>query len=250
MTDEASATVDSITAERKRLDLMELCVGYALILLVIWTPRPWQRALYWLPVLWILVVSWLSFDDWQKMGLHRANLLRSLWIVGIALLMAAVAVAVSWRLGTLHVPETPFLFFKTYIGYAVWSFVQQLLLLVFFLQRLLRLLPGKLSAALVTATIFALAHLPNPILTPATLLWGLASCLLFLHYRNLYPLALTHAILGICIATTVPGQVTHNMRVGLGYLRYRPHRYHQRNQVDHMASTPACVIADAPTRRS
>ena len=62
MTDEASATVDSITAERKRFDLMELCVGYALILLVIWTPRPWQRALYWLPVLWTLVVSWLSFD--------------------------------------------------------------------------------------------------------------------------------------------------------------------------------------------
>ncbi|WP_158819212.1 CPBP family intramembrane glutamic endopeptidase [Granulicella sp. S156] len=247
MTDEVSTTA---TAERRRLDLMELCVGYVLILLVIWTPRPWQRALYWLPVLWILVVSWLSFDGWKKMGLHTANLLRPLWIVGIALLMAAVAVVISWQLGTLHVPDTPWLFFKTYIGYAIWSFVQQLLLLVFSLQRLLRLLPGKLAAVLATATIFALAHLPNPILTPATLLWGLASCLLFLHYRNLYPLALTHAILGICIATTVPGQVTHNMRVGLGYLRYHPHRYHQRNQVDHMASTPACVIADAPTRRS
>jgi hypothetical protein len=52
------------------------------------------------------------------------------------------------------------------------------------------------------------------------LVWGLAACLLFLCYRNLYPLALAHAIFGITIAITVPGPVDHNMRVGLGYLKY------------------------------
>ena len=72
----------------------------------------------------------------------------------------------------------------------------------------------------VTAIIFAVAHLPNPILVPFTLLWGLAACLLFLRYRNLYPLAMAHAILGITIAIAVPGPVDHNMRVGLGYLTY------------------------------
>jgi hypothetical protein len=102
---------------------------------------------------------------------------------------------------------------------------------------------------IVTAVIFALAHLPNPILTPVTLLWGLAACLLFLRYRNLYPLAMAHAIFGICIAITIPGPVSHNMRVGLGYLRYRPRGEHQRSQSDHIVSTQACVIADAPTRR-
>lgn len=234
---------------RKRRDLVELCVGYGLILLVIWTPRPWQRALYWAPVLWILVVSWRSFDGWAAMGLRRANLLRSLWIVGLALLLAAIAAAAASQRGTLHLPHGVLLFAKTYIGYIVWSFVQQFLLLVFFLGRLLRLLRGRISAVLVTAAIFALAHVPNPILTPATLLWGVVACLLFLRYRNVSPLAITHAILGICIAITLPARLTHNMRVGLGYLTYRPHGHLHRSHSDHIVSTPAWVIADAPTRR-
>jgi membrane protease YdiL (CAAX protease family) len=225
-------------------------------MLVIWTPRPWQRVLYWMPVVWILVVTWLSFESWNAMGLRMANFLRLLWVVGVALLIAAIAVLLAIRLRTLHVPNSPLLFFESYIGYAVWAFVQQILLLDFFLRRLLRLLPGRMTAVIVTAVIFALAHLPNPILTPVTLLWGLAACLLFLWYRNLYPLAMAHAICGICIAVTVPVPVSHNMRVGLGYLRYRPredhqhnNRKHQRSQSDHIVSTQACVIADAPTRR-
>jgi hypothetical protein len=59
----------------------------------------------------------------------------------------------------------------------------------------------------------------------------LASCLLFLRYRNLYPLALAHTILGITVAITVPGPVVHNMRVGLGYLTYaRTHKTAQSAQ--------------------
>jgi membrane protease YdiL (CAAX protease family) len=98
--------------------------------------------------------------------------------------------------------------------------VQQFLLQCFFLSRLRRLLPGARCAAAVAAVIFAFAHLPSPILVSVTLLWGFAACLLFLRYCNLYTLAIAHAILGITIAITVPGPVTHNMRVGLGYLTY------------------------------
>jgi membrane protease YdiL (CAAX protease family) len=90
----------------------------------------------------------------------------------------------------------------------------------FFLLRLLRLTPGPRSAAFAAAGLFALAHLPNPVLAPLTLVWGFASCLVFLRYRNLYPLAIAHAIFGITIAITVPGPIVRNMRVGLGYLRY------------------------------
>jgi hypothetical protein len=41
-----------------------------------------------------------------------------------------------------------------------------------------------------------------------------------------YPLALAHAVLGITVAITIPGPVVHNMRVGLGYLRYHAPRIH------------------------
>src|SRR5271170_468037 len=86
---------NSAVVDRKRRDLWELSVGYVLILLVIWTPSPWQRPLYWIAAAFILAVSRRSFDGWPAMGLRRANLLRSLWVVGIALLAAAAAVLVA-----------------------------------------------------------------------------------------------------------------------------------------------------------
>jgi len=239
----------------KRRDLIELAVGWGLIMMVIWTPRPLQHWLYWAPVAWIAVAVWLRFEGWAAMGLRATNLLRSSWVVGVALVVATAAWLVAKRMGTLHAPVNAVQFFWTYIGYSVWSFVQQFLLLSFFLARLVRLVPGRYRAALVAAVIFCLAHLPNPVLTPMTLVWGMASCVLFLRYRNVWTLGMAHAILGITVAMTLPGYVTHNMRVGLGYLRYhRPqhgfgHHSGQRRRSDQMVSTDACVIADAATRR-
>jgi membrane protease YdiL (CAAX protease family) len=205
-------------------DLIELAVAYTLILIVIWTPRPWQKLLWWVAAASIALLIGMSFDGLKAMGLCNANFHHSLWVVVVALLAAAAAILFAARLHTLHLPGNNILFIKTYWAYAVWAAVQQFLLQSFFLPRILRLLPKAGLAAATTALIFALAHLPNPILTPATLIWGFASCLIFLRDRNLYPLAVAHAIFGITIAITVPGHVDHNMRVGLGYLTYGPFR--------------------------
>ena len=205
---------------RKRRDLAELCVGYALVLVVIWTPRPWQRLLYCAAAVFLASVLAISFDGWKQMGLRTANLARSLWVVGVALLGCAIAMVLAGRMHTLQWPGGPMLFLHRYLGYVIWAVIQQVLLQNFFLARLLRLMRGPGSAALAAAAIFSLAHLPNPILTVGAFVWGLAACLLFLRYRNLYPLAITHAILGITLAMTVPGPVIRNMRVGLGYLTY------------------------------
>lgn len=172
------------------------------------------------------------------MGLRISAPLRSLWIVPAALALAAAAIATAAALHTLHPPGTATQFIQRYWGYAIWACLQQFLLQDFFLLRLLRLLPTRTAAAIAAALLFTLAHLPNPILTSVTLLWGLAACLLFLRYRNLYPLAISHAILGICMAITIPGPVDHNMRVGLGYLTYHMHHHHL-SQNPHTVSTKA-----------
>ena len=108
--------------------------------------------------------------------------------------------------------------------------------------------PGRTSQQSSPPAVFALAHLPNPILTPLTLIWGFAACLVFIRSRNVYPLAIAHAIFGICVAITIPASMLHNMRVGLGYINYRPRPLHL-SQSDHVVSTDAWVIAEAPTRR-
>jgi len=214
---------------RKGRDLFELGVGYGLILLVIWTPNPWQRRLYLVAALFILVVSWRNFTSWAAMGLRKTDLLRSLWIVGVALIFSAISITIAIRLQTLRPWRGPAELVQRFWGYAIWSFLQQFLLQIYFLQRTLRLVSSKKLAVGLAVAVFTLAHLPNPLLTLATLVWGCAACLLFLRYRNLIPLGVTHAILGITIALCFPGQVTHNMRVGLGYLTYTPklHRHHR-----------------------
>jgi hypothetical protein len=211
-------------APGKRRILLELAIPYGLILLVIWTPRPLQKLLWWVAAAAIVAIFWISFDRMKEVGLRTGGFFRSLWVAGAALLLAAAVVLVAMQLHTLRLPNGGILaFIKTYWAYALWSCVQQLLLQGFFLPRCQGLLKGTASAALLAAVLFALAHLPNPVLTPVTLIWGFAACLLFLRYRNLYPLAMAHAIVGIAIAITVPGPIDHNMRVGLGYLTYHQH---------------------------
>ena len=218
----ASSAADRAACKTRtrRRDLLELSGIYALILTVIWTPRPWQAALWVIAAAIMIYIAWRSFEGFRPMGLCTANLVRSLWAVAFALAVSMIAVFVAGQWHTLHMPETPWLFLRKYGLYVLWAAVQQIILQWFFLARARRLLPDAMSAAALTAGLFAIAHLPNPVLTIITLVFGLASCWFFLYYRNLVPLAIAHAILGISIAITIPGAIDHNMRVGIGYLTY------------------------------
>jgi hypothetical protein len=229
-------------------DVAELFIGYALILAVIWTPRPLQHRLYFIALGWFIVSITLSFENWKAMGCCVAGFWRSSWIVGVALMMAGVATWFAATLHTLHHPGAPVRWVLTFGGYAIWALFQQLLLQGYFLARALRIIPNANAAALLAASVFALAHLPNPVLTPLTLVWGLTACLLFIRWRNVYPLAIAHAVFGICVAITVPASILHNMRVGLGYLNYHPSPAHLSHN-DHVVSTSEWVKAEAPTRR-
>ena len=215
-----------VAKRRLQRDWVEIAAAYALIMSVIWTGRPLQRFLWVVAAAGVVFIVWRSFDGWKAMGFTVTNFNRALWIVGAAIVLAVVAVAVAARMHTLHLPPGgPITFIAAYIAYAIWSGVQQFLLQGFFLLRFLRVMRSATVAAFAAAALFGAAHLPNPILTPITLIWGVAACLLFLRYRNIYPLMIAHAILGITVAITIPGPVDHNMRVGLSYLTYNPYRH-------------------------
>jgi hypothetical protein len=133
------------------------------------------------------LIVWRSFDGWQAMGFRTANFWRSLWIVAAALALAAAAMLVAARSALLLVPDGALAFCH--------------LLRVRRLDRRAAVpVAGRLSvalsapdsqargmAALTASALFAVAHLPNPVLTPITFIWGCAACLLFLRYRNIYP---------------------------------------------------------------
>ena len=146
--------------------MVEFCVGYALILAAIWTLNPWQRWFYWIAVTWVVVTTWMGRPTWKDLGLGLPGLVRSLWVVGVAAILTGVAVYTASRLHSLHRLHGPTPLIPHIWGYLVWAVMQQFLLQIYFLLRLMRLLPGKVAPVLAAAGLFSLAHLPNPVLAP------------------------------------------------------------------------------------
>ena len=227
-----SCAAGAPTRRRIASDIGELLIGFSLILAVIWTPHPLRHSLYFIALGWFIVSITLSFESWKALGCCLAGFWRSSWIVGVAVVVSGVATWFAVSFHTLHHPGEPLQWLLTFGGYSIWALFQQLLLQGYFLARTLRLIPNPNAAALLTGSVFALVHMPNPVLTPLTLIWGLIACLAFIRSRNVYPLAIAHAIFGICVAITVPASILHNMRVGLGYLEYQPNPAHL-TQNDH-----------------
>jgi hypothetical protein len=201
-------------------DLAELCIGYGLILVVIWTPNPAQRILYWTAFAWIAITAILRRKEHETHGLGFRGLLPSLWIVAAAMAIFFAGVALAKHLHTLHPLYGPLPVVVHILGYALWALMQQFILQIYVLTRFLRLGLRRNPAIALATILFAAAHIPNPLLVALTSIWGAVSCALFLRYRNLYTLALAHGILGMTLAVTIPNPIARHMRVGLGYLQY------------------------------
>ena len=200
-------------------DLVELVLGYGLILFVLWMPEFPQRILSPVALIVTLTVVLARRPTLDDLGIGRRGLARSFWILPAAILLAIASLMVAKQIGTLHPLYNGD--FKHIGGYILWTLYQQFLLNDYFMPRLTRLLASEGAAVGLAAVLFATAHLPNLPLTAATLVWGAISCALFRRYRNLYALGLAQGLLGLCFAVCVPDALHHHLRVGLGYLRYR-----------------------------
>lgn len=107
------------------------------------------------------------------------------------------------------------------LGFPVWGFawgLLQQLVLQGFVNRRAQLICGKgwLSVALVAA-VFALLHLPNPLLTAATFAGGLLWAWAYQRTPNLLALALSHAVMTWVLISTLPDSALGGLRVGYKY---------------------------------
>ncbi|HEY6968706.1 MAG TPA: CPBP family intramembrane glutamic endopeptidase [Candidatus Angelobacter sp.] len=210
----------SMVRENKLVVLGELAVGYTLIMITIWTAHRAQRILFYVSAAYFFVAAVIAVLRRQPLGLKRLPLRMTIMTVAATIVIAAAMVTIAAALGTLHGlfgVRAPLLHASTYL---VWSLVQQYIQQSFFFVRIEQLTSNGARASFITACLFGLAHLPNPVLTPVTFIGGWILCELFRRYRSLYPLAVAHGLIGLAIAVSVPDSIHHHMRVGLGYLRY------------------------------
>lgn len=192
--------------------------------MVIWTSPPVQRAFFWLTFIWIVGAILASRRRDEELGFDLRRVRRSVWIIGAVFVACLTAVGIAEALHLLHPLFGPKPLPMHLWGYLVWALLQQFILQDYFLVRLLHITGSGMQSVVMAGVLFAVAHLPNPILTVATLVWGVVACYIFLRYRSLYTLAIAHWMLGLCVAITTPTDMNRHMRVGLGYIRYRHDR--------------------------
>jgi membrane protease YdiL (CAAX protease family) len=147
----------------------------------------------------------------------------SLWVIPAAAALASTAILLAERAGTLH-PLFGFIGVVTHsTAYVIWAVFQQFIVQSYFFLRFEQLVTAR-SAVLLSASLFCLAHIPNPVLATVCLFAGWLACEVFRRNRNIYALGVAHAILGLTIAVTVPDDIHRHMRVGIGYYHYHAHR--------------------------
>ncbi len=199
--------------------VLEIALVYGTIEVALWTEGPWRYRISALALLVVVAIGILRRDLWPKLGLGWRGVIRSLWIIPAAAVLSGGILLAGHAAHTLHSPYGRFWYIAA-AGYALWALQQQYLLQSFFLVRF-ESLGGKGWQALLAAVfLFCFAHVPNLVLMAGTLLMAVIFCALFRHYRNIYALAVAHAMFGLSVASVFPEAVVRHMRVGIGYLHY------------------------------
>jgi len=196
-------------------DLLEIAIVLCLILLAVWTPQGKVNAIFNI-VAAACVVGFAIVGRW---GVKQSGLTRPLAGATFTLLAGAILCGVVLLIGLLlrfvgpvyHVPLS-----RSW-QYVFWALQQEFILQSIFFVRLEAVL-GSRRAVIAAASLFALVHIPSPVLTPLSFCGGILFCELFRRFRNLYPLGIIHAALGLTIAASFPDKWLHHMRVGFGYL--------------------------------
>jgi hypothetical protein len=195
-------------------NFIEIVVVFALIIAAVWTPQGRLNAFFSISAA-ACVVAFAIASPWSSREMGLAQPLAG---VGRILMTGAILCLVVWLAGLgfrFAGPGYAIPLNRSW-QYAVWALVQEFILQSIFFVRFESAL-GSRRAVLFSALLYSVAHIPNPVLTPLSFIGGLLFCELFRRYRNIFPLGIIHAALGLVLALSLPDKWLHHMRVGIGY---------------------------------
>ncbi len=198
----------------------QIAIAFLLMQFALWTSNMAVRN-QWVGIsaVTIIVLALADRPSLDRLGLRLPTTPSAGLVIMVSLGMAAMMVGMVSCAGG-NIPANP-TWPSMHVAwqYLVWALVQEFILQSFFFTRCEELFGGK-AAVWISATLFAVAHLPSPILTTFTLIAALFFCEMFRRYRSIYAIGIVHGLLGLTVSLTMPDSILHHMRVGIGYLIY------------------------------
>lgn len=205
----------------RTLAALEVLVVAGGIVLYIWRWQFVYPNFAVLLLLFIIATFFVHGDRLSELGLGSQGLVSGAKVlIGPTSVLIAFLFIVALMTGELRSPGLVVTKLAGLGRYFAFCLLQQFGLQSFFTNRLLTVFRKPNAAAWGSAAIFAIFHIPNPVLIPATLLGGYVLSRIFINHRSLIPLAIAQAIVGSLLSVALPAPWHHGLRVGPGYYRW------------------------------
>jgi len=198
----------------------QIVVVLAMIEGALWSQGRTQVRWYVAGLVAVVLSILVSHPQIRALGIGLEGMRGAAWVIPLAAVLCSIFILISVYLGTFSLLYGRQPVYWHSIFYAIWALEQQFILNSLFYKRFEHLLGNTTQAVVVTALLFSLVHLPNPVLVPATFIGGLLFVEAFRRWRNIYPLAIAHAIFGLTLAMTFPDHWIRHMRVGISFLHF------------------------------
>lgn len=164
----------------------------------------------------ILISHRAHNESAREIGWRLDNFWASARVLLPPMLVAAILIiGIGWMMKSLRFDGRQILEWALWLP--LWGAMQQYVLQGFVNRRAQIVCGRGWPSILLVAFVFALLHAPNPWLMVATFAGGLIWAYTYQRVPNLFALALSHALMSMLLACSLPAQTINSLRVGIKY---------------------------------